>query len=417
MRVLIGGASGLIGSELTTQLEAAGHEVLKLVRRQPTSPGEHHWAPAARMIDFTLMDRADAVVNLSGATLSRAAVDEVLPAAAPVVAARRHAHPDGRDEDGRESPGGVRQRVGGRLSTVTGPVRSSPSPRSRAPDSSPTSSNRGRPPRISHRRRRASPRCAAASWSGDGGAMKPLLPLAKLGLLGPIGGGGQHWPWISLRDEAAAIVHLLTSSKLSGPVNLVGPTPATADVVLRALAKAVHRPYGLPLPEKVVELALRDAGQELLLSSQKVVPQKLLDDGFVFTDRTVQDAMSWLVAPPSGARSHFRRAAPHGRAGWTRASPSGHAGGRRRRRRRGRAGTRRASSSGAPSTSALYVGKSSSAASRNGRPLARCGSSSTGSPPSASRIFDELLGSGRRTAARGRAPTPRSAGARGARHP
>ncbi|WP_431277574.1 NAD-dependent epimerase/dehydratase family protein [Leifsonia poae] len=71
MRVLIGGASGMIGSELTAQLEAAGHEVLKLVRRQPRAAGEYHWAPAARMIDFTLMDRADAVVNLSGATLSR----------------------------------------------------------------------------------------------------------------------------------------------------------------------------------------------------------------------------------------------------------------------------------------------------------------------------------------------------------
>ncbi|WP_431277575.1 DUF1731 domain-containing protein [Leifsonia poae] len=100
---------------------------------------------------------------------------------------------------------------------------------------------------------------------------------------------------MSLRDEAAAIVHLLTASKVSGPVNIAGPTPATADAVLRALAKAVHRPYGIPVPEKVIELALGDAGHELLLSSQKVVPQKLLDDGFVFTDTTVQDAMTWLV--------------------------------------------------------------------------------------------------------------------------
>ena len=129
---------------------------------------------------------------------------------------------------------------------------------------------------------------------GRGGAMKPLLPLAKLGLTGPIAGGGQYWPWVSLADEAAAIVHLLTS-ELRGPVNVAGPTPATSDGVLRALAHAVRRPYGLPLPKAAVTL-LGDAGRELLLASQRVVPQKLLDDGFVFRDATVQDAMNRLVA-------------------------------------------------------------------------------------------------------------------------
>ncbi len=130
---------------------------------------------------------------------------------------------------------------------------------------------------------------------GRGGAMKPLLPLARLGLTGPIAGGGQYWPWVSLRDEVAAMVHLL-GSDLHGPVNVAGPTPATSDATLRALARAVHRPYGLPLPRKAVTLALGDAGRELLLASQKVVPQKLLDDGFVFRDPTVQDAMNRLVA-------------------------------------------------------------------------------------------------------------------------
>jgi NAD dependent epimerase/dehydratase family enzyme len=130
---------------------------------------------------------------------------------------------------------------------------------------------------------------------GHGGAMTPLLPLARLGLVGPIAGGRQHWPWVSLRDEAAAIVHLLTSG-LSGPVNLVGPEPATAAEVLRALAAAVHRPYGLPLPRPVVSLGLGEAGRELLLADQRVLPQRLLDDGFVFRDATVRDAMTQLVA-------------------------------------------------------------------------------------------------------------------------
>jgi hypothetical protein len=100
---------------------------------------------------------------------------------------------------------------------------------------------------------------------------------------------------VSLRDEAAAIAHLLTS-ELSGPVNVVGPRPATSGEVLRALAAAVHRPYGLPLPRPVVALGLGEAGRELLLADQRVLPQRLLDDGFEFQDRTVGDAMTQLTA-------------------------------------------------------------------------------------------------------------------------
>ncbi|MFF1878743.1 TIGR01777 family oxidoreductase [Leifsonia sp. NPDC058230] len=295
MRVLIGGASGMIGTELTAQLETAGHEVLKLVRRQPAAPDEHHWAPTARMIDFTLMDRADAVVNLSGATLSRLPwtssyrrqlLASRLDATHTLTdAMRMAAHPPSVFVSG-SAVGFYGDRPGQKLteSSIKGVgflsdlVESWETAAHLAPEKTRVATVR------------------SGVVVGRGGAMKPLLPMARLGLLGPIAGGGQHWPWISLRDEAAAIVHLLTSSRLSGPVNLAGPTPATADVVLRALAKAVHRPYGIPLPEKVIELALRDAGHELLLSSQKVVPQKLLDDGFVFTDRTVQDAMERLVA-------------------------------------------------------------------------------------------------------------------------
>jgi uncharacterized protein (TIGR01777 family) len=295
VRVLIGGASGLIGSELTAQLKAAGHEVLKLVRRQPASADEHHWAPAARMIDFTLMDRADAVVNLSGATLSRLPwtksyqrqlLSSRLDATHTLTDAMRMAANPPTVFVSGSAVGFYGDRPGQKLteSSIKGTGYLSD-----LVDSWETAAHLA-----PEKTRVATVRSGVVV--GRGGAMKPLLPMAKLGLLGPIGGGGQYWPWISLRDEAAAIVHLLTSSKLSGPVNVVGPTPATADVVLRALAKAVHRPYGLPLPEKVVELVLRDAGHELLLSSQKVVPQKLLDDGFVFTHRTVQDAMNWLVA-------------------------------------------------------------------------------------------------------------------------
>ena len=127
-----------------------------------------------------------------------------------------------------------------------------------------------------------------------GGALKPLLPIVRLGLGGPLGRGTQVWPWVSLHDEAAAIVHLLTS-ELSGPVNLTGPTPATANDIIRAVAAALHRPFLVPVPEKVLTLALQDAARQLLLADQRVSSAKLQADGFRFTHQTAGDAVTWML--------------------------------------------------------------------------------------------------------------------------
>jgi len=126
---------------------------------------------------------------------------------------------------------------------------------------------------------------------GRGGALTPLRLLAQLGLAGPVGSGRQHWPWIGLHDEAAAIVHLLTASALSGPVNLVGPTVATADDVVRALTRSLHRPFLLPVPAPLIRLALQDAGEDLLLADQQVSALRLTGDGFRFRDATPADAL------------------------------------------------------------------------------------------------------------------------------
>lgn len=294
MRVLIAGASGMIGTEVTAQLAAQGHEVLRLVRGAPSAANEYNWAPAARIIDFTLMDRVDAVVNLSGASISR------LP----------------------WTPGWKRTILASRLEathTLTDAMRMAASPPAVFVSGSAVGFYGDRPgQKLTETAIKGTGFLSdvVEAWEsaahlapektrvvtvrtgvvvGRGGAMKPLLPAGRLGLLGPIAGGGQHWPWVSLHDEAAAIVHLLDST-LRGPVNVAGPTPATADTVLRALAATLRRPYGLPLPAKAITLALGDAGRELLLASQKVVPQKLLDDGFVFSEPTVRDAMERLVA-------------------------------------------------------------------------------------------------------------------------
>lgn len=292
--MLIAGASGMIGTELSARLAAGGHDVLRLVRSEPAAANEFHWSPSGRIIDVALMERADAVINLSGASLSRLPWTKSYER--QILASRldaTHTLTDAMRMAGKppavfvsgsavgyygDRPG---QKLGETAIKGTGFLSDVVEAWETAAHLAP------------ERTRVVTARTGVVI--GRGGAMKPLLPLGRLGLLGPIGGGGQRWPWVSLHDEAAALVHLLDST-LKGPVNVVGPTPATADAVLRALATALHRPYGIPLPKKIIELALREAGHELLLSSQKVVPQKLLDDGFVFDDVTVHEAMNRLVA-------------------------------------------------------------------------------------------------------------------------
>jgi hypothetical protein len=294
MHVLVAGASGMIGAALCRRLAEGGHTVSRLVRHDPRNGTEFTWAPAARIIDFTLMERVDAVVSLSGASLShlpwtrrykKQILDSRIHATQTLTDAMRMASNGPTVFISASAVGYYGDRPGERLTEksakgngfLTDVVDAWEATARLAPEETRVVTAR------------------TGVVVGHGGAMKPLLPLARLGLAGPIGTGGQHWPWISLHDEVSAIVHLLGST-LEGPVNLVGPTPVTAGAFLKELAAQVHRPYGFPLPEKVVEVTLRDAGRELLLASQKVVPEKLLGDGFQFADMTARDAIARLVA-------------------------------------------------------------------------------------------------------------------------
>lgn len=291
--MLVSGASGLIGTELIRQLEADGHTVLRLVRRQPANDTEFNWAPSAHIVDFTLMNRVDAVVNLSGAPLGhlpwtprykRQIVQSRLQTTQALTDAMGMASTPPRVLLNAAAVGYYGDRPGERLSEssrkgtgfLADLVESWENAAQLAPE----------------RTRVVTLRSGLVL--ARGGAMKPLLPLARLGLAGPLGTGGQHWPWISLHDEAAAIRHLITS-ELSGPVNLAGPTPITADALLQGLATQLHRPYGLPVPEALIGLALQDAGREMLLASQKVIPTRLLDDGFVFRHESADQAVRALL--------------------------------------------------------------------------------------------------------------------------
>src|SRR5690606_9396573 len=108
------------------------------------------------------------------------------------------------------------------------------------------------------------------------GVLKPMITLTKLGLGGPLGRGSQIWPWISLTDEVRGIVHALDQG-LSGPINLTGPTLASANDIGRELARQLRRPFLIPAPRFALNLALsRDATESLLTSDAAVQPDALL---------------------------------------------------------------------------------------------------------------------------------------------
>jgi uncharacterized protein (TIGR01777 family) len=293
LTVLVAGASGMIGRPLLTSLADAGHTVLRLVRGRPASAQEFAWRPDNHAIDPELMERAHAVVNLSGASLSR------LP----------------------WTPAYRRELVSSRLSatrTLTDAIAAATDPPRVFVSASAVGYYGDRPGETLHEDSGAGSGFLAdlvVSWEaaarevpagvrvvqprtglviGTEGALAPLLPITRLGLAGPFGNGRQHWPWISLQDEVAAIGHLLHSS-LSGPVNLVGPTSATQREVIATLAAALHRPAVVRVPSWAIAAALGDAGRELLLADQHVAPTRLQQDGFAFTHRTIADAVDALM--------------------------------------------------------------------------------------------------------------------------
>jgi uncharacterized protein (TIGR01777 family) len=289
LRVLIAGGSGFIGTELQSQLKAAGHTVLKLVRRAPRGDDEFTWSPEAKILDFRVLETVDAVVNLSGASLnhlpwttryraqilrSRTRATQALVEAMSMTASPPPVLLSGSavgfygDRPGLALTEDVGRGQGFLADVVTAWEKAA----ALAPPRTRTVLLR------------------TGFVLGNGGAMRPLRLATTLGAGARVGTGAQHWPWISLHDEAAAIVHLL-SSDLAGPVNLAGPIPATAEDITRRIATGLHRPHLFSIPERLIDLGAGDFGRELLLSSQRMVPAKLLADGFEFRHATSDAAV------------------------------------------------------------------------------------------------------------------------------
>ncbi len=294
MRILIAGASGLIGTALSHALRSEGHDVVALVRRAPSSPAEFQWDPAAGRIDDTALKGADAVVNLSGAGIgdrpwTRARIEEL-----------------------RSSRLGATQTLTGAIARTDTPpaVFLSQSASGYYGNAGPAVLRENAPAGSGTLARICAEWEAAAHeapagvrvvttrtgvvLSRSGGALGRLMPLLRLGVGGPLGNGRQYWPWVTLPDVTGAFSFLL-SAPVSGPVNVCAPESADVNSLIARLAGALHRPALLRVPAPVLRLVMGQLADELLLASQRLEPAVLAASGFQWQHPSLAEAAAWVV--------------------------------------------------------------------------------------------------------------------------
>lgn len=287
----------MIGRSLIEGLERDRVRVTQLVRRAPRHERERSWDPAQRELDHRLLDGADAVVNLAGATLNR--VPWSYPVKKEIIRSRVNATTTLADAIGRASrPPSV-------FATASSTGVYGDRPGEELDESAPPATE-GFLPRVVDRWEAAARRVPHGTSVpllrygmvlGRGGMFTLLRTLTKLGIVQKLGDGAQVWPWASAGDAVRA-TRFAIERRLDGALNVAGPTPATAGELLAGLADELRRAVVVQTPRAVIEFTLQQAGRELLLSDQQVVPRRLLEAGFAFREETVAQAIDVLVKAP-----------------------------------------------------------------------------------------------------------------------
>jgi uncharacterized protein (TIGR01777 family) len=296
MRVLVSGAGGLIGSALVRRLQGDGHQVVRLVRRPP-STGEVQWDPGRGRLDAADLQDIEGVVHLAGAGIAErrwsaaqkakildsrvegtgllsATVAALTPAPTVMVSASAVGYYGDRGdhaitEDSQPGQG-----------YLAGVCRVWEGATAAASDAG---------VRVVHAR-------VGIVLAPGGGALGKLLPLFKFGVGGRLGSGRQYWSWISLDDAVGALAFALSCSDLTGPVNLTSPNPVTNADFTRALGAAVHRPAILPVPRLALAAAVGgQMAEEMLLTGAKVLPSRLTAAGYTFAHPDLADALRVAV--------------------------------------------------------------------------------------------------------------------------
>lgn len=302
-RILISGASGFVGRELCAALARCGHQVVRLVRRAPSGPDELRWDPAAGTLDLSGVDPFHAVIHLAGENIAGGrwtearkarvldsrvlgtrtlvrAISELRPLPAVLLSASATGFYGARDDHELDEGSAMGE---GFLADTCRDWEAETRPA------------------VAAGIRVCQLRTGVVLGTAGGALARMLLPF-KLGLGGRLGDGQQWFSWISIEDEVRAIRFALGNDGLRGPVNLTAPAPVTNAEFTRALGRALRRPTWIPVPAFLLRLVLgREFADNLLLTGARVVPRRLLDAGFIFESKTVDDALR--VALSEGSSS------------------------------------------------------------------------------------------------------------------
>ncbi len=298
-RVVVAGASGLIGRALVAALRAQGVEVSRLAR-PPVDDDEIAWDPRTGYLDPDVFDGVHAVVNLAGRSLAK--WPWTRRARADILASRVRSTRLLVDTMAR---GDARPAVLVSASAIGyygdrgDEILTETSPPGTGFLASVTRAWEGEAARASARGVRVVCTRFGLVLARGGGAIGPMLPLFRAGLGGSLAGGRQWWSWVHLDDVVAAVQAAITTPSLDGPVNVVAPAAAQNREFTRVLAAVLRRPAFLPVPAFALRLVL-GAMAETVLSSQRVQPAKLQAAGFRFRWPELRPALENLLAPATG---------------------------------------------------------------------------------------------------------------------
>ncbi|HYA89814.1 MAG TPA: TIGR01777 family oxidoreductase [archaeon] len=297
MKILITGASGLVGTKLTAALRADSHTVAPLVRPgRARAPGEIPWDPASGSLDPAALEGADALVHLSGASVgqgrwtparkqvlrtSRIDTTRVLAAALArmprkprvlVCASACGIYGNRGDEILTESSSAG----GDFLATLCREWEAAAAPAEQA-----------------------GIRTVFARFgvvlSLEGGALARMLPPFKLCLGGRLGSGKQWMSWIAMEDALAMLRAAISDERYTGAFNVVAPNPVQNAEFTRVLADMLHRPAIFPAPPFALRLTLGEMADALLLSSERAVPARAQALAFPFRFNHIEPALRALI--------------------------------------------------------------------------------------------------------------------------
>lgn len=297
-RIVVTGASGLIGTPLCAKLERSGATVIRAVRRPPRDADrEMYWNPATGEIDAAKLDGVDAVVHLAGeniagrrwtADFKRRIRDSRVQGTRLIADASARAARKPRTFLCGSAIGYYGNR-GDELLTETAAAGDDFLAEVCREWEASAEAARQAGMRVVYAR-------TGVVLSPEGGALAKMLLPFKLGAGGRLGDGRQYMSWIALDDEVAALSFVLGHSGVAGPVNLVAPQPATNAEFTRTLGRVLRRPTVLPMPAFAARLLVGEMADALLLSSTRVVPAALTAAGFEFRTPTLEPALRSLLA-------------------------------------------------------------------------------------------------------------------------